>query len=250
MVGCRVANFATGSRRFVWVYLRRQCSTKFCVHLRTCCYPMSIRKEVQEKPWDRYRTRFAYIFLFVSILGLSLQPVIAWNSLLSNKSSSDAIPSASPITASPTTLGSILSPTKVVSPATKSMPPPTKKASVTPTRRTRSQNKLLPIPATIAPEAAVAPEAGEILSSEHAELHLFDVGSGTFTLQDREVVVTVSEVGQWQCMFLSSHLSRAICWLFMYRLVADWRWGEDLARTACDCWYKPCFQFWVSLFYF
>lgn len=133
---------------------------------------------------------------------------------------SDLIPSASPMATSPTTTA--ISPV-AMSPATKSMPPPPKKSSATPTRRTRSQKKELPpIPATVAPEAAVAPEAGEILSSESAELHLFDVASGAFTLQDREVVVTVTEVGQWQCKFMPFHISRTMSFdNLMYRLVAN-----------------------------
>lgn len=84
------------------------------------------------------------------------------------------------------------------------MPPPAKKTLASPTRKTRSQKKELPlVPTTVAPEPAAAPEAGEILSTESADLHLFDVASGSFMLQDQEVVVTVSEVGLWQCMSLS-----------------------------------------------
>lgn len=89
------------------------------------------------------------------------------------------------------------------------MPPPAKKTPATPTRKTRSQAKeQLPVPTTVAPEAAVSPEAGEILTEESAELHLFDVASGVFMLQDPKVTVAVSEVGQWQCMFLSPRLSQ------------------------------------------
>lgn len=124
------------------------------------------------------------------------------------------------MTASPTTATS----GSIFSPVAKAMAPPPKKSSATPTRRTRSQKKeLSPILATIAPEASVAPEAGEVLSSEDAELHLFDMGSGTFALQDREVVVTVSEVGQWQCMFLPFHLPQIMCIdnLCICRLVAN-----------------------------
>jgi hypothetical protein len=101
-----------------------------------------------------------------------------------------------------TTSSSIFSATKptAVSPASKAMPPPAKKVE-TPVRKTRSYKKeLSPITATVAPEAAVAPEVGEILSSESAELHLFDLSSATFVLQDSEVMATVTEVGPWQCM--------------------------------------------------
>lgn len=51
---------------------------------------------------------------------------------------------------------------------------------------------------TAAPPSASAPEAKEILAKEKAELHLFDFPSGTFILQDPEVVATVSEIGTWQ----------------------------------------------------
>lgn len=106
-----------------------------------------------------------------------------------------------------TTSSSIFSATKptAVSPASKAMPPPAKKVE-TPVRKTRSYKKV-PSPIaptvvapTVAPEAAVPPEVGEILSSESAELHLFDLSSATFVLQDSEVMATVTEVGPWQCM--------------------------------------------------
>ncbi|KAJ5555160.1 hypothetical protein N7461_003630 [Penicillium sp. DV-2018c] len=51
---------------------------------------------------------------------------------------------------------------------------------------------------TTAPPSAVQPEAKEILCKEKAELHLFDFSTGTFVLQDSEIVATVSEVGTWQ----------------------------------------------------
>ncbi|KAL1968246.1 hypothetical protein VTN77DRAFT_2081 [Rasamsonia byssochlamydoides] len=51
---------------------------------------------------------------------------------------------------------------------------------------------------TAAPPSATAPEAKEVLAKEKAELHLFDFPSGTFILQDPEVVATVSEIGDWQ----------------------------------------------------
>ncbi|KAI5793749.1 VID27 cytoplasmic protein-domain-containing protein [Peziza echinospora] len=51
---------------------------------------------------------------------------------------------------------------------------------------------------TVAPPAAQAPEGGEVLASESAELHLFDVSSGTFMLQDAGVTATVYEVGTWE----------------------------------------------------
>ncbi len=39
---------------------------------------------------------------------------------------------------------------------------------------------------------------GEVLAKEHAELHLFDFGSGTFILQDSSVTAAVMETGHWQ----------------------------------------------------
>lgn len=54
---------------------------------------------------------------------------------------------------------------------------------------------------TVAPPAAKAPDIGEILAKERAELHLFDVASGTFILQDPEVTATVWEVGNWDCEY-------------------------------------------------
>jgi VID27 C-terminal WD40-like domain/VID27 PH-like domain len=52
---------------------------------------------------------------------------------------------------------------------------------------------------TAAPPAPAShPEAKEILAQEKAELHLFDFPSGSFVLQDPDVVVTVSETGPWQ----------------------------------------------------
>jgi len=53
--------------------------------------------------------------------------------------------------------------------------------------------------AAVTPKAKPAPEALEVFCSERAELHLFDLPSGTFVLQDSEVTAVVSEVGKWQC---------------------------------------------------
>lgn len=52
--------------------------------------------------------------------------------------------------------------------------------------------------ASAVPTSASAPEAKELLAREKAELHMFDFPTGTFVLQDSEVVATVSEVGNWQ----------------------------------------------------
>lgn len=51
---------------------------------------------------------------------------------------------------------------------------------------------------TLAPAVAKHPTAMELLTQERAELHLFDFDSGTFILQDPEVIATVSEVGTWE----------------------------------------------------
>ena len=56
---------------------------------------------------------------------------------------------------------------------------------------------------TIAPPAAKAPAAGEVLAQEKAELHLYDVASGTFILQDSEVTVSVWEIDTWECEYFA-----------------------------------------------
>ncbi|PWW80561.1 VID27-domain-containing protein [Tuber magnatum] len=90
---------------------------------------------------------------------------------------SDApIPSASPTAVSPTVQ--------------------VKKAPQTLAKKGRKQ--LAPLAPTVVPMAMPAPEIQEVLTSETAELHLFDVSTGTFVLQAQRVTATVSEVGQWQ----------------------------------------------------
>ena len=61
----------------------------------------------------------------------------------------------------------------------------------------REKTKVKATP-TVAPKAAVHPEGTEILTSEAAELHLFDFPTGAFIIQDPKVIATVSEVGKWQ----------------------------------------------------
>jgi hypothetical protein len=52
---------------------------------------------------------------------------------------------------------------------------------------------------TTAPASASQPEATEVLVvEEHVELHLFEVTSGTFLLQDSDVTAKVIEVSKWQ----------------------------------------------------
>lgn len=50
---------------------------------------------------------------------------------------------------------------------------------------------------TAAPPARAQPESRDVLSSETAELHLFDFESGAFILQDSAVKASVSETGDW-----------------------------------------------------
>lgn len=126
---------------------------------------------------------------------------------------SDSIPSASVVPGSPTTSTSISafsSPgAAAASPASKAMPPPAKVLE-TPARKTRSQTKEPPpVAVTVAPEAAVAPAVGETLTSESAALHLFDLASSTFSLQDSQVTATVSEIGPWQYWFQIEGQSRS-----------------------------------------
>ena len=100
------------------------------------------------------------------------------------------IPPASPVATSPPS-------SAFTSPVTPAKAP--KAATHTPVRRTKQVKEPTPVKALIAPKVAAAPEATEILCCEDAELHLFDVASGTFVMQDQGVTAVVSEVGRWQC---------------------------------------------------
>ena len=51
---------------------------------------------------------------------------------------------------------------------------------------------------TVAPPAVSQPKYRESYSKERAELHLFELESGSFILQDPSVIATVSELGNWQ----------------------------------------------------
>ncbi|EAW09468.1 uncharacterized protein ACLA_036730 [Aspergillus clavatus NRRL 1] len=100
------------------------------------------------------------------------------------------VPSASPIA----------SPTK-----TSVQPLPTAEESATAmagdVEYSRSKGLIKPVgeeKPTVAPPSAAQPEALETLAKEKAELHLFDFSTGTFILQDPNVVASVSEVGPWQ----------------------------------------------------
>lgn len=71
---------------------------------------------------------------------------------------------------------------------------------------------------TLAPPVAKHPESREQLTSETAELHMFDFDSSTFFLQDKEVEATVSEVGNWDYWMQISGSKRD--WLGL-RVVSD-----------------------------
>ncbi|RMZ82289.1 hypothetical protein DV738_g1873, partial [Chaetothyriales sp. CBS 135597] len=51
---------------------------------------------------------------------------------------------------------------------------------------------------TTAPVARSAPETGEALTRQTAELHLYDFATGTFILQDPSVIATVIDQGKWE----------------------------------------------------
>jgi hypothetical protein len=71
---------------------------------------------------------------------------------------------------------------------------------------------------TIAPASANQPEATEVLVQEsHAELHLFDLSSGSFIMQDPDVTATVSEIGKWRY------------WLHISSAERDWLGQEVFA---------------------
>lgn len=98
---------------------------------------------------------------------------------------SEAIPDASPVT----------SPTGLNVPEIPSTPVAKKKVE--------SKGK-----ATVAPVAAKHPAALETLTRATAELHLFDFESGTFILQDSNVIAAVSEVGKWRYWLQISNENR------------------------------------------
>ena len=101
------------------------------------------------------------------------------------------IPSASPI-ASPTVLPALTMPSQnaLTSPSSS-----TKKAN----KKSFGQSKQLSIEEnpTVAPPSALHPVPTEILAKERAELHLFDIQSEAFILQDSSIIATVSETGSW-----------------------------------------------------
>jgi len=89
------------------------------------------------------------------------------------------------------------------SPTTSSVGSPvTSRAPVVPA--TPARNATPKVVAAVTPKAKPAPEALDVLCTEKAELHLFDLPSGTFVVQDSEVTAVVSEVGKWQCKLVLS----------------------------------------------
>lgn len=58
-------------------------------------------------------------------------------------------------------------------------------------------SKVIATGPTEAPVAKTAPSAGEVLTTQTGELHLFDFHTGTFILQDSSVTAVVSDLGKW-----------------------------------------------------
>lgn len=100
------------------------------------------------------------------------------------------IPSASPIS-SPTTKSRAPSLTSAESTA----------AMAKDVEYSHSKGKIKPAAgeeesAVVAPSAP--PETKALYTQEHAELHIFDFDSSTFTLQDRQITASVWDIGGWQ----------------------------------------------------
>ncbi|KAL3426329.1 vid27 family protein [Phlyctema vagabunda] len=104
-----------------------------------------------------------------------------------------AIPSASP-THSPTALSPVTNMSLSEPQSSRNTANSAVKRESTPTKQLRSKKE----ETTVAPPVATHPEALSILTSEGAELHLFDFVSQCFMIQDPAVKATVSEVGKWQ----------------------------------------------------
>jgi hypothetical protein len=112
------------------------------------------------------------------------------------------IPSASP-TQTPTTLSPVVS-----MPAMAPLASTSRNVANTASKREKTPTKAPKTPAktrapidekpTEAPAAVPHPEQLEVLAKERAELHLFDFQSGSFIMQDSEVIATVAETGPWQ----------------------------------------------------
>ena len=65
-------------------------------------------------------------------------------------------------------------------------------------KRSKKPEPVREITPTVAPAAETNPKRGEIFMKERAELHLFEIESGSFILQDSSVIATVYDTGNWQ----------------------------------------------------
>ena len=98
------------------------------------------------------------------------------------------IPSASPVS----------DPASTTSPDSLTAKPKATKKSKQLTRTIDLKDTSRESTPTAAPAVAKHPEAKQVYVKSRAELHLYDFESGTFLLQDPDVIATVSEVGTWQ----------------------------------------------------
>lgn len=64
-----------------------------------------------------------------------------------------------------------------------------------------------PMSTLVAPPAQQPPRLGKVLAEEEAELHLYDISTGSFVLQDSDVVATVTDIGNWQCKEFSQAMA-------------------------------------------
>lgn len=128
-----------------------------------------------------------------------------------------SIPPASPVEAPPMPLNDP-SAAKGKAPALDS-PARAAKERTAPKRPKKSEPVVRDSTPTVAPAVEKHPERGEIFTREQAELHLFEIESGSFLLQDQSVTATVYDTGKWQS------------WLQITGLERDWlgqRVGPDL----------------------
>ena len=108
----------------------------------------------------------------------------------------DAVPSASPILAPIVKRDLVPSSKESAAHMAQEVRSSKKKANVVATRV--PQPSPAPGPAASPTSAKQARKTGQILTTEVAELHLFDFATGTFILQDDRVVAEVIEIGKWQ----------------------------------------------------
>ena len=127
------------------------------------------------------------------------------------------IPPASPVEAPPMPLNEP-SAAKGKAPALDS-PARAAKERTAPKRPKKPELAVRDSTPTVAPAVKKHPEQGEIFTKQQAELHLFEIESGSFLLQDQSVTATVYDTGKWQS------------WLRITGLERDWlgqRVGPDL----------------------